>query len=302
MPILNNKNQTITNLVSEPFYLFLNQFYQPIFNNENICDLQNFTILPFQAIKEINFVNNLQNNLGKSACIEMLIDREILQKNIKNLLLEENVLQNLLQNLQNELEEEIDISQIKINLQKLLQKLENNNKKFEILFFSTLDTSPLKKAIKQLYNNINKNTNKSLNLNENNIHLQYSLQNNENTLQNNEINLIINNTKRDAIWSTINQIFLLEEFDGQGHVSKYFENENKINKIEIEEIRSIIFSLMKSYNNEVLREDVNLNLIEVYHSLIYSRGIYLDWKEEDDCKRAKEFYWWAQEIATRNVI
>ncbi|KAF0982774.1 hypothetical protein FDP41_010753 [Naegleria fowleri] len=339
MPVVNAPQQTLELLDLENFdsesaaslfgpgstCLFLNEFYEPAFP---VCSLKSHSILPLvdgekEIVREINFalwdshtdkMLSMQASYGqqkKAQSIRVVINRKnYMDWIVKTLpVLEERktVIKNQAAGVESQ---NIDfiIETMKWQLNEYEQCLLNSEPptststheqtgnepkevKYEVLFFTVKDDAILKKLIKQLW----KQQKEPIDTKDFSSH--------DLSLRINNHNIVINSSRQD-IWEKINDVFIIEEFDGQGHISKYFERHNNITKGEIEHIRSTVHTIMQAYNSKLLRENSCLDLLDLFHGVLYcqsgaDRKIRVDTPEE--ITSARRFYWWAQKIATLNI-
>ncbi|KAG2374981.1 hypothetical protein C9374_010355 [Naegleria lovaniensis] len=321
----NFDSETAETLFGSSPCLFLNEFYEPAFP---VCSLKNRSILPLtdgekEIVCEINFalwdshtdkMLSMQASYGqqkKAQSIRVVIHRKNYMEWIKKALpiLEERrqVIEKQAAGVESQNINSI-IETMKWQLNEYEQCLhseaeassassheqtgkEPKEVQYEVIFFTIKDDAILKKFIKQIW----KQQKEPIDTKDFTSH--------DLSLRINNHNIVINSSRQD-IWEKINDVFIIEEFDGQGHISKYFERHNHITKAEIEHIRSTVHTIMQAYNSKLLRENSCLDLLDLFHGVLYcqsgaDRKIRVNTPEE--ISSARRFYWWAQKIATLNI-
>lgn len=319
MPVVNAPNSTLEILDLDNFdsetatllnnCLFVNDSYEAAFPT---CTIKPHSLIPMMEdgiVCEINFalwglhadkLLSMQASYGKekiAQSIRLVINRHkyinwlvrtlpILKEKRETIKAQATGIdtQNI-DNIITTMEEQL----VEYNACKESESKEQNSTEYETIFFSVKDEPLLKKIIKQQWKAQKESIDKDFT--SNNLVLSTTSHD------------IIINSDRDDIWAKINEVFIIEEFDGQGHVSKYFEQDNNISKKEIEEIRASISPIMEPYNTKLLREISCIDLLDLFHGVLYcqarDRKIKFNTPEEKDS--ARQLYWWAQHISTSNM-
>ncbi|EFC39142.1 hypothetical protein NAEGRDRAFT_59353 [Naegleria gruberi] len=289
MPVVNAQQATVELLDLDNFdsesaelfktpCLFINSNYESAFPT---CSIRANAILPLclDFIEEINFplwntesMLSMQASYGqdkKAQSIRVVINRhkylEFVKRTLSSLESRLSIIKSEAAGLESQNIDNI-IDGMKAQIKEYEECMTSQDQEpevksavYETVFFSVNNEAIFKKVIKQMWKQQKESVDKDL--------TQSDL-----TCKTSEGHEITINSSRSDLWEKINDVFIIEEFDGQGHVSRYFERDNKITKLEIEHIRSNVQPIMQSYNTKLLRENSCLDLLDLYHGVLYCQS------------------------------
>jgi len=320
MPVVNAEQAVIEGLDLDNFdgetaqhlsnCLFINQAYEPAYP---LCTVTGNSLLPLECIEEINFplwnvdthnILSAQASYGqekKAQSIRVVINANKYIQWIKTTLaIFEERLETIKEEASGLETQNIDriISAMKEQVAEFDSPINHTEQAhkgpYEVIFFSKNNEAMLKKVIKQVWKQQTEQTHTSKDFTATNLKAKLK--------SGHEITI---NSPRDDIWQKINDVFIVEEFDGQGHLSTYFLRNNNISKAEIDQIRSTMLPIMQSYNTKLLRENSCIDLLDVFHAVLFCQSgadNKIQLKTNEERESARQFYWWAQAISHKNLM